>query len=63
LLDILNVDGYSLTEVICPFKQDMSPSSSAKINFEGKLVSQPLENMSPFLNEEEFLKEMIIKPI
>jgi acetolactate synthase-1/2/3 large subunit len=63
LLDILSADGYSLTEVICPFKQDMSPSSSAKINSDGKLVSQPLENMSPFLHEDEFLKEMIVKPI
>jgi hypothetical protein len=41
----------------------MSPSSSAKQNEEGKIVSQPLENMSPFLSEEEFKNEMIIKPL
>jgi acetolactate synthase-1/2/3 large subunit len=60
---ILNADGFALIEVICPFKQDMLPSSSAKINSDGKLVSQPLENMSPFLEHSEFLKEMIVKPI
>lgn len=60
---ILNYDGYVLVEVICPFKQDMVPSSSAKINKDGKLVSQPLENMFPFLSDEEFNREMIINPL
>lgn len=60
---ILNSDGFALIEVFCLFKQDMSPSSSAKINSEGKLISQPLENMSPFLDEAEFTNEMIIKKI
>jgi acetolactate synthase-1/2/3 large subunit len=60
---ILNYDGYVLVEVICPFKQDMVPSSSAKINKDGKLVSQPLENMFPFLSDEEFKREMIINPL
>lgn len=60
---ILNYDGYVLVEVICPFKQDMVPSSSAKINKDGKLISQPLENMFPFLSEEEFKSEMIINPL
>jgi len=60
---ILNSDGFALIEVVCLFKQDMSPSSSAKINSEGKLISQPLENMSPFLDEEEFKQEMIVDPL
>ena len=63
LEEILNLEGYALIEVICPFKQDIVPSSSAKQNTEGKIVSQPLENMFPFLSEEEFNNEMIIKPI
>jgi acetolactate synthase-1/2/3 large subunit len=60
---ILNLDGPVITEVICLFKQDLLPSSSAKENAEGKIVSQPLENMFPFLSEEEFENEMIIKPL
>ena len=61
LEEILNLEGYALIEVICPFKQDIVPSSSAKQNKEGKIVSQPLENMSPFLSKEEFEQEMIVK--
>jgi len=60
---ILSKEEYALIEVICPFKQDVIPSSSAKQNEEGKIVSQPLENMFPFLSEEEFKNEMIIKSI
>jgi len=63
LNDILNLEGYALIEVICPFKQEIVPSSSSRQNDEGKVVSQPLENMYPFLSEEEFKKEMIIKPL
>lgn len=63
LKEILSKEGYALVEVICPFKQDIVPSSSAKQNQEGKIVSQPLENMFPFLSEEEFNNEMIIKSI
>ena len=63
LTKILNSDGYALVEVVCPFKQDMSPSSSAKIDKDGKLVSQPLENMSPFLDDKEFKEEMIVTPL
>lgn len=63
LTKILNSDGCALTEVMCPFKQDMTPSSSAKIGKDGKLISQPLENMFPFLDEKEFKQEMIVNPI
>ena len=63
LQEVLDIEGYALVEIICPFKQDIVPSSSAKQNSEGKIVSQPLENMFPFLSEEEFKNEMIIKPL
>ncbi len=60
---ILNTTGYSITEVFCPFKQDIIPSSSTKEDENGKLYSPPLEYMYPFLTDEEFKNEMIIKPI
>ncbi len=60
---ILNTPGYSITEVFCPFKQDISPSSSTKEDENGKLYSPPLEYMFPFLTDEEFKNEMIIKPL
>lgn len=60
---ILNTPGYSITEVFCPFKQDILPSSSTKEDENGKLYSPPLEYMFPFLSDEEFKNEMIIKPL
>jgi|688.fasta_scaffold36867_3 acetolactate synthase-1/2/3 large subunit len=63
LSTILNLSGPVLIEVMCPFKQDIVPSSSTKQNEDGKLVSQPLENMFPFLSEDEFKNEMIVKPL
>lgn len=60
---IINDSGYSITEVFCPFKQDILPSSSTKEDESGKLYSPPLEFMYPFLADEEFKNEMIIKPI
>jgi acetolactate synthase-1/2/3 large subunit len=63
LKEILDLEGYALVEVMCQHKQEIIPSSSAKQNEEGKIVSQPLENMYPFLSNEEFKKEMIIKII
>jgi len=63
LKEILNITGPVLIDVVCLFKQDMIPSSSAKQNEQGVIVSQPLENMAPFLSEEEFKNEMIIKPL
>ena len=63
LKQILDLDGYAIIEVMCQYKQEIVPSSSAKENEEGKIVSQPLENMYPFLSSEEFNKEMIIKPL
>ena len=61
--DILEIEGPVIIEVINPIKQDIIPSSASKENLNGLLESQPLENMTPFLSEEEYKDEMIIKII
>lgn len=63
LEDILEIEGPVIIEVINPIKQDIIPSSASKENLNGVLESQPLENMTPFLSEEEYKDEMIIKII
>ena len=63
LTNILTNTKPIICEIILPEKEQILPSSSAKQNDEGKIVSQPLENMFPFLSDDEFAKEMIIKPI
>jgi acetolactate synthase-1/2/3 large subunit len=60
---IVNSTVPTICEIVLPEKEQILPSSSAKQNSSGKIVSQPLENMFPFLSEEEFKKEMIIKPL
>lgn len=62
LSEILNQTGPVLIEVICPFKQEIIPSLSSKENENGVLVSQPLDNMYPFLDTSEYEDEMINKP-
>ena len=60
---VLNNPNPTICEIILPSKEAILPSSSAKVNEEGKMVSQPLENMFPFLSKKEFNKEMIVKKL
>lgn len=62
LKNIIKHDGPALIEVICPFKQEIIPTLSSKENENGILVSQPLDNMYPFLDENEYKNQMINKP-
>ena len=48
-------------EVICPPDEKIYPTLAAKQMPNGGFESQPLENMSPFLSEEELREEMIIR--
>jgi len=60
--EILKYKGPVLVEIICPFKQEIIPTLSSKKTAEGALISQPLDNMYPFLEEQEYKNEMINKP-
>jgi len=57
---IIKHDGYYLCEIMCPTNEEIYPTSATLQTSDGRLVSQPLENMSPFLSEEVYEKEMII---
>ena len=61
--EILSAKCPVLCEVICEKDQLIQPTVSSRKLPNGKLVSSPIEDMSPFLPHEEFLKNMIIKPI
>ena len=60
--EILSAPGPVLAEVKCNPKQVLSPILAAK-KVDGKVTSTPLEDMCPFLDREEFNREMIIKPL
>lgn len=60
---IIECKGPILCEVMCPHDEEVYPTAAAQQTDEGKLIPQPLENMSPFLSREEFEAEMIITPL
>jgi len=63
LSDVLVTDGPVICEVICPENQEIIPAVSAVKNKDGSMTSKPIEDMYPFLDRNEFLDEMINKPI
>jgi acetolactate synthase I/II/III large subunit len=56
----LETDGPVLCDVIIDPEQVFAPRSASKQLADGRMVSSPLEDMFPFLNEEELLSNMII---
>lgn len=59
----LAIDGPAICEVFVSTDQNFEPKSSAKRLPDGTLVSPPLEDLSPFLPEEEMDEMMIIPRI
>lgn len=60
---ILNSYKPALIRVNVTTDMSVIPTNSAKLLPNGKMRSMPLEDMYPFLDREEFNKEMIIEPI
>ncbi len=48
-----------ICEVVLDINQQFAPKSSSKILPDGKMISAPLEDMAPFLPEEELASNMI----
>ncbi len=59
----LNTKGPVFCEIFVSSTQNFEPKSSTKRLENGTLVSPPLEDLAPFLDREEFLRNMIIDPI
>lgn len=59
----LEMAGPVICEVFVSRDQNFEPKSSAKRLPDGTLVSPPLEDMSPFLSDEEMERNMIISRI
>lgn len=60
---VMDFPNAVICEVMCIRNQEIIPSVSAFTKEDGTIVSKPLEDMYPFLDREEFSKEMIVKPI
>lgn len=62
LKQLFEQDGPVVCEVMCVEKQEFLAVGMAK-NSKKRMVNRPLEDQSPFLDRETFLREMIIDPI
>ena len=56
--DVLKEEGACVCEVFVTKLQKTEPKTSAKKLPDGKMVSAPLEDMYPFLPEEELKENM-----
>jgi acetolactate synthase-1/2/3 large subunit len=63
LENVMNTEGPVICEIMCPENQEIIPATASMRKDDGTMVSKPLEDMYPFLDREEFLKEMINKPV
>jgi len=61
--EVLSYPEAILCEVNINPEEKMYPKLSSEKKEDGTIVSKPLEDMYPFLDRDEFKKNMIIKPI
>jgi acetolactate synthase-1/2/3 large subunit len=61
--EALESDGPFICEVMIDPEEQVSPKVKSMIGANGKMVSKPLEDLAPFLDREEFLANMIVKPL
>lgn len=63
LNEVLRYKGPIICEIMTPKKQLIIPTVASMKRADGTMVSRPLEDMYPFLDRDEFRKNMIIKPL
>jgi acetolactate synthase-1/2/3 large subunit len=59
----LNTPGPTMTEIVLDLRQPFAPKLSSRKLSSGKMVSSPLEDMSPFLSREELSENMIVPQV
>lgn len=60
---VLSSPGPTVCAVDVSFDERTSPRVTSMVRPDGSIVSKPMEDMSPFLNREEFLANMIVPPV
>lgn len=63
LNEAFKIKGPAIIEIFCPEDQEIIPSASSLKLSDGRMISKPLEDMYPFLDESVFLENMIVKPL
>lgn len=63
LVEILQSEGPFVCDVMIDPDLVTVPRLSSEVKPDGRIVSKPLEDLWPFLDREEFARNMLIKPI
>jgi acetolactate synthase-1/2/3 large subunit len=63
IVTALDAAGPFVSEVLLDPAQEFEPKLSSKVLPDGRIVSPPLEDLSPFLDREEFRSNLIIPPL
>jgi len=60
---VLSAPGPVLCEVVLDPHQQFEPKPSSRQLPDGRMVTAPLEDMYPFLDRDEFLENLLIRPV
>lgn len=63
LAEVLNYPKAVICEVMCLRDQEIVPTVASYRKDDGTMVSRPIEDMYPFLDRDEFKREMIVSPL
>lgn len=61
--DVLRLEGPALCEVVLDTKQPFAPKVASRKLPDGRMVSSPLEDLAPFLDRDEFRRNLLIPPL
>jgi acetolactate synthase-1/2/3 large subunit len=61
--EVLRLEGPALCEVVLDTKQPFAPKVASRKLPDGQMISSPLEDLSPFLDRDEFRRNILIPPI
>jgi len=60
---VLDMDGPVLCEILLPPTHVTAPKASVYKKEDGSFAARPMEDLAPFLDRDEFAKNMYIEPI
>lgn len=63
LKDIIDISGPLICEIIIDEDHKTQPKASAYKKDDGSFATKPMEDLFPFLDRKEFLKNLLIKPV
>jgi acetolactate synthase-1/2/3 large subunit len=59
----METSGPYVLDVVTPQEQLIIPTVSSKVNDDGTMSSRPLEDMAPFLDRDEYRKNLIVREV